>query len=110
MTTVNTPPGDVTLRLVRDLAALGRATKKPVMIGELGFSRPVFDKLPTGGVSQRLAAAFTAIEQARPAYVVLWQAFDGPMADGAPDGFGLLEPGAGARLMIQSYLNHRSAR
>ena len=107
---INTPPADITARLIRDLAVLGRATKKPIMIGELGYSRPVFDKLPTGGVTQRLAAAFSAIEKARPVYVVLWQAFDGPLADGAPDGFGLLEPASISRQTIQSFLNRPATK
>jgi hypothetical protein len=107
---INTPPSDITARLLRDLAILGRATKKPIMIGELGFSRPAFDKLPTGGVNQRLAAAFAAFEKVRPAYVVLWQAFDGPLPDGAPDGFGLLEPTSTSRQTIQSFLNRPATK
>ena len=101
---VNTPPADIAVRLKRDMAALRRATSKPVMIGELGFSRRDFDSLPTGGVKERLAASLAAIEQIRPAYTVLWQAFDGTLPDGEPDGFGLLGPDATAASVIESFM------
>ena len=101
---VNTLTVEVGGRLTRDLATLRRATAKPIMIGELGFSRWDFDNLPTGGVSKRLESAFAAISAVRPAYTVLWQAFDGTLPDGAPDGFGLLEPSSTAIETIQSFV------
>ena len=101
---IDTPPAAITQRLVRDWRRLRRATAKPIMIGELGFSRREFDALPTGGVTPRLDAALSALRRIRPAYTVLWQAFDGVRADGSSDGFGLLEAEGSAEAVIRKYL------
>jgi hypothetical protein len=90
---INTPAAQTGPRLARDLAIIARAARAPLMIGELGFAREIFDPLPTGGVAARLDSALAALAQARPAYVVFWQAFDAPRGRPEPYGFGLLEPG-----------------
>ena len=89
---VDAPPGDVEARLLRDLKHIRRVAGTPVMIGELGMAREVFEGLPSGGVEPRLDAALKALRAARPEYVVFWQAFDAP-ADGPPPfGWGWLVP------------------
>jgi len=88
----DTVPADTGERLARDLARIGRATSKPVMIGELGIPRDVYDKLPSGGVEPRLRSALDAVRRMRPAYVVFWQAYDAPAGRGEPVEFGWLEP------------------
>ena len=90
---VNTPAAQTGPRLLRDLALIARAARAPVMNGKLGFAREYFDPLPTGGVTARLDSALAALRQARPPYVVFWQAFDAPRGRPEPYGFGLLEPG-----------------
>jgi len=104
---IDTPPADIAKRLKRDLAKLRRATVKPIMIGELGFSRHEFDALPSGGLAPRLQAALAAIRQIHPAYTVLWQAFDGTLPDNTPDGFGLLEPSSPAPAILKQFLSAR---
>jgi hypothetical protein len=88
---INTPPEDVGVRLLRDLRILQKSVQQPVMIGELGIPYDQFDRLPTGGVEPRLAAAIGAIETARPEYVVFWQVFDAPSDARAVTGFGWLD-------------------
>jgi hypothetical protein len=97
-------PTDIAARVQRDFGILRRATTKPVLIGELGFSRKDFDALPTGGVAERLAAALEALAKEKPEYIVLWQAFDGVAPDGTPDGFGLLEPESRAVQVIERFI------
>jgi hypothetical protein len=89
------------------MGVLRRATSKPIMIGELGFSRLDFDTLPTGGVKERMAAALAAVEQTGPAYTVFWQAYDGTRPDGSPDGFGLLEPASQAGPVIHEFFQRQ---
>ena len=89
---INTPAEQVGVRLRRDLNLLRKAVPTPIMIGELGFARELFDGLPGGGISERLASAQAAIEQARPALVVFWQVFDAPPEGRDPVQFGLLDP------------------
>jgi hypothetical protein len=78
--------------LARDLARIARATSKPVMIGELGIPRDVYDQLSSGGVEPRLASALDAVRRMRPAYVVFWQVYDAPAGRGEPVEFGWLDP------------------
>jgi hypothetical protein len=101
----DTAAKDVTARLVRDLSLLKQAAGKPIMIGELGFARDLFDGLPTGGAEDRLRAALAAIEQAQPAYVVFWQAFDGPDQGAGYYKFGLLEPDTGMQAVLQPFIS-----
>jgi hypothetical protein len=89
---IDTPPAATGQRLERDLARIGRATPKPVMIGELGIPGDVYDKLPSGGVEPRLISAVDAIRRMRVAYVVFWQVYDAPAGRGEPVEFGWLDP------------------
>jgi len=89
---LDTPPEQTGERLARDLAIIKRATSKPVMIGELGIPRDVFDHLSTGGVEPRLRSALAAIRSFRPAYVVFWQVYDAPAGRLEPAEFGWLDP------------------
>jgi len=102
---INTPPADVEARLLRDLRILQKAAGRPVMIGELGIPYDWFDRLPTGGVEPRLAAAVRAIEAARPAYVVFWQVFDTPFEGREATGFGWLDARRGASPALLRFIS-----
>jgi hypothetical protein len=105
---VNTPPADTRTRLFRDWPLLQRAAAgRPIVIGELGYSRRDFDALSTGGVVPRLQVALDTLRQLQPSYITLWQAFDGTLPDGAPDTFGLLEPGSAAEPLLRKAIAGR---
>ncbi len=103
---INTPPTDVGTRLLRDLSYLRETTGKPVMIGELGFPLDRFDRLPTGGVPARLAAALRAVGRARPEFVVFWQVFDAPLEGREPIQWGWLHPRREPPPILLSFIRH----
>jgi len=105
---IDSPPEGTGQRLARDLALIARATSKPVMIGELGIPRDVYDRLPSGGVEPRLASALAAIRRLRPAYVVFWQVYDAPAGRLEPVEFGWLDPArAPSRLLLDFVRSYR---
>ena len=100
----DTPPEQTGLRLRRDLeriAAAARGAISPygrrlfgensVMIGELGFARETFERLPTGGVLRRLQSAIDSAENWGAPWVILWQVFDAPKWGSRAWGFGAVD-------------------
>ena len=98
------PPGDTGVRLRRDLERISHAAQrsispygrrlfgaKPVMIGELGFARETFERLPTGGVLRRLQSAINTARNWGAPWVILWQVFDAPKWGSRAWGFGAVD-------------------
>jgi len=92
-------PADIARRLTRDWAKLKRATAKPVMIGELGFSLENFPD-----AAARMRVALDTLRALRPEYVVFWQAFDMPRNGLGPVRWGLLEAGHPAAGTIRDFI------
>jgi hypothetical protein len=101
---IDTPAPQVGVRLLRDLNRLAASVHTPVMVGELGIPYDRFDRLPRGGVVPRLASALQALEKARPAYVVFWQAFDAPFEGRDPVEWGWLNPRRPTPPILQRFI------
>ncbi len=101
---IDVDPAQIRARLRRDLDRIRDAARRSlsplgrrlygarfVAVGEIGFARDRFDRLPTGGVAPRLLAALETAATWGCPYIILWQVLDAPRAGREPYGFGMID-------------------
>jgi hypothetical protein len=100
----NAPPDETANRLTRDLNLIREAAQPSlspygakqfgtnfVAVGELGYARDRFERLPTGGVLPRVYHALSAALNWGAPYVILWQVFDAPRLGNDAFGYGVYD-------------------